>query len=566
MNIINVNISDQLQEDYLNYAISTVNRAIPSATDGLKVSHRRIIQTSIDNSFTNLVKTAKISGAVMGSLHPHSTSGPTIQGLADASNYLQPLMDLQGNQGGWSRDSRQKISSDNPASERYTESKLSQLSQLLFDLIISTRPNYDGTQQEVTEYSTALPLSLLNSNSGIGTGYASNSIGFVSENIFKAIVNINYPGKATKSLGVPDIAWNTNILKTSDLLDLHTNGKASINLQGDWSVDFSSKEIIVTKLATGNVDQFLSQVKDCVESEKLTGISSLSDETSKEIKIIIKLKKSADYNIIIAGLLKYTNLASIYSVNSTFVQNGLPKLFTPYELLQVWYQARSTALTKKFAQEKTTLTNTLNLKQELFRLLPAMKQIVAMVLESDTIEQAKFNLIRGYGIDEIVAIAILDISLKQLTKLNTTKLQTEIKQLETKLATLGLLLTDSQVLHSEICRLASNCLQFCSGRVSKVIEPSKQPELPPVKHPANQQKTTKLIKLTKQQRIFQRAQEITKLKIPSFNGLKNSTEEQLYHHLVLHTYIKVTKGFDKRKLFKMSFDEKKSILKKLSII
>jgi DNA gyrase subunit A len=561
-NYLATSVTTEIKNSYLEYAIASNARALPNATDGLKLSHRRILQICLENNYTAdhaAVKTAKISGAVMGTLHPHGSVGPVIQNLANASDYLQPLLDLQGNQGGWSRDSRQKISNDNAASERYTESRLSKLSSALFDIpvkYLNTRSNYDATSQEICNFVPALPIALLNSQQSIGTGYASQTVAFTAANIVKALL------ERSNNFGLPDFAYNTNVVKDSGILDVYETGSGKIKLTGKHVVNEKERKIVVTKLATGTVEQFLDQVKVAVTSEKVTGISKIKDLSSKVIEVEIYYKKSTNAVTLIENLYRTTNLSYIYSVNNTFVtSSGYPETLTPSQLMKIWYEERAKVLTSMFTTEVTDLNKDLEIKESLTSLLSKMKEIVSLIMESETVNQALLDLMSGYKVTEIVAKALLDLSLKQLTKLSATKLATEIQELKSKIFKLNLILSNHDTLHAEIVRRASLCLPFCSSRVSEVVNVKQEPVAKP--------KVVRVKKFTKQENIFNKAQEhadLNKIKLPRFRGLKKASEEQLFRHLVLWLHVKNTKGVDKRKLAKMTLVDLRKILQKLQIL
>ena len=561
MNYIAANISEEIKKDYLTYAISTANRAIPSSIDGLKQVQRRIIFTMLEDKLVENTKTLKISGKVAG-IHPHGDCGAAIQNLANVATCLNPLLDMQGSMGGVSTTSRQIISDDNAASTRYTGNSLNLLAQKLFDLdksLLNQQLTYDGSTKEVAEYCPALPLALLNAQNGIGVGYASNTASFVAKNIVKAILNINDENATIKALGYPDFAHNTNIVKSDEIIKLHQEGRGSISLLGSWQIN--NKEIVITKLAIGSPEKFCNAVKSALELERITGIAKLVDLSSKEICIKIVCKKAANPEIVLASLLNCTNLQATYAINNVYLINSIPQLCTPYQLLRLWYARRTEVLLNKFNLQLAAAQEQLALKSTILSLYTKLKEIAYLVINSDSAQQAQDALISSYSVSPAVAAYLLNLSLKQLTKLQQSTLITEINELKADIFKLNLLVTNPAALHAEIYRQADDCLQFCAPRVSQVIDNISSPS---VKTPIKRAK-----KLTKQEQIFARAAEIAKsknIRLPRFNGLKNSLEEQLFEHLVLHLFIRVTKGYDKRKLAKMNLEELRAILKNLNVL
>lgn len=576
---ISVDVSKQVTNDFLTYVVSTSNRAIPDAVDGLKVSHRRIVQTCLLNNYVNLVKTAKISGSLMGTLHPHGDSSAVIQNLANSSDYLQPLLKLQGNPGGYSVESRQKISSDSAASGRYTESALAALAPKLFDLVIATKPNYDGTMREVVQYSTALPLSLLNANSGIGTGYATNTVGFPAKNIVNAIAAIinKEPVAIVKALGVPDFAHNCNIVKTNGLLELHETGKGNILLQGEWQINEQKRELVITKLANGNVDQFIDQIKAGIQSEKIVGIAKIVDETAKTINVIISWKKSANSQELLGQLLANTNLQYTFNANLTFVEKLLPKVFTPSALLQLWYSQRATAVSQDLAIKLNVNKQKLEIAEGLFSLLGDIRDIVDIIVSSDNEQAAMSNIKSVWDCSDLVVNEIMKMSLKKLVKTNKEQLAHDIAVLKEDIDKLITILSTEETLHAYILKLAEECLQFCLPRVSNVIKQdetivSTQQALVVVNSAdAKEAARLKANEASKRSNAKKRAanprlamyDKACKLfgQFPAFNGMKDCPEEQLFKH-ILNKALKLRKPA----IEKMSIDEMRAKLREAKLL
>ena len=480
--LIPTSVATELTNSYLQYAISTANRAIPSAVDGLKTVQRRIIQSAFELGLLNsqpFKKVVRLDGYTLGNYHPNGSSADAIVSLCDLSSYSNPLLEGHGNLGGFSVTSRQVISANKAAAARYLEVKLAAFSEAVFDLdtkYLATKANYDGTKQEVTSFVPALPLALINSQTGIGTGYATNSVGFTAANVAKSIAFINNEQLAIKALGVPDFAHNTNIIKNNELLRLHQEGRANVSLQGEWVIESnyqyskrSKREaIIVTKLASGNPEKFCEQIKSLVEDNKLE-LAHIADESSSTIKIIIVCKASQKAANVLPVLLANTCLKATYSVNQTFIVDGLPKLVTPYEILKLWYEARSKALLNKFTTEASQLATELEIKEGVLSVLPNILDVIQTIVTADDTKAAVSSLMSNFDVTEAVANAIIGLSLKQLTKIQATKLADEIKDIKAKLEKLELLISEPSILHAEIYRLAMDCVKIAASRISQLI-------------------------------------------------------------------------------------------------
>ena len=448
----------------------------------------------------------------------HNSSGGTIINMCDASDFLNPLMQGHGNLGGWSIESRQKISGDAHAAPRYLECKLSEFSEAVFDIDIKylkTKPNYDGSSKEVVRYVPALPLALVNGQSGIGTGFATNSIGFPVSNIIKAVSKVGSAEAVAKALGAPDVPYNTNIIKNEALVELHTEGRASLDLLGEWTIeknyDTGNKRnryreaVVITKLATGHAEQFIDKVKNAFENDKIEGIANVIDETSKHIRVIIVCKNKVKAKDIIPNLVKYTTLSAKYSAKFTMVDGNLPKDFTPSQILQTWYDARVRVLLNKYTDELSIAKQRLVVVEGLLKVFPNLKDIAILIMESDTPADAKASIVQMYSVTDETADAILNIQLKKLTKLSHNELELEQTNLNSTITTLQDLIDNPVSLNKEIVRLAKAVAKYACGRVSQVIDE------PTIKAP----KKTKAAKAAESDTALEKAIKASIVKCPN---------------------------------------------------
>lgn len=478
--IITSSVASQMADDYTSYSVATANRAIPSAIDGLKLSHRRILQVCLQGNYIKWVKTARIAGEVMGNLHPHSDSSGVIQGLADVSSYLNPLVELHGNCGGYSLISRQKISNDNPAAGRYTESRLSAFGLAVFDILdldlLRTRPSYDGTQLEISEFVPALPLALINAQSGIGTGYATNTIGFPVKQIIKALETGN-----PANLGCPDLPYSSNIIKNQALIDLLTSGSSCVQSVGSWTIDYNYKlgkkstreALIITKLGGGNAEQFIEQIKNNVENGKLEGIAAVEDQTSADIKVVIVCKKDTKAESLLPALMQHTNLKFNNSIKFTLInraQGALPRNFTPMEILEEWRLARLDILLRKYTRNLLLIDQEISLTSGILSVFSNLRDIALLIMESESGDQACHAIVDKYKVTTEVAEAILEIKLKKLVKLSKVELEKKLAELEEQQAELQKLTNDSDYLSANLIILAKQAAKHCCQRISEVIE------------------------------------------------------------------------------------------------
>lgn len=507
-----VNVADQLAADYVTYAISTLNRAIPNAIDGLKVSQRRVIQSAKDLGLTSsgpFRKVSRLAGHVTGVYHPHGDASGSIVQLANASEFLYPLIKGHGNLGGFIIEGPrvgQKLSNDNAASARYLECKLSAFAEAVFDIeqdFLAKTPSYDGQTNEVVNYVPAIPLALINAQTGIGTGYATNTIAFDLNRIPGAIKALIKDSNVPSALGVPDFTSYGSVVRNDQLVRLHAEGKASIKQIGkyhleDYEVPYAKrnkdrKAICITELPSGSAESFVDRLKHLVETDKVQWVADIQDLSSGEgifVRIVLK-QNVPDVQQVVEQVLSHTSLISTYSANNTFVLGNMPKQMTPSELLKVWYDARCKALTAKFMHEQYHINQKQHVLKALIDLLPFMHQIVELIMASESSKDAVNALIDTYKLDEIQASEVLSISLRQLVKLNADKLKLEFRANAERLAELASLLTDSNKLAEYVIEQASAIVkQFAIPRrtnLSDEAEPVAEASAPIINKTAREE-------------------------------------------------------------------------------
>ncbi|MGL4567479.1 MAG: DNA gyrase subunit A [Fusobacteriaceae bacterium] len=433
-------ISKIISTDYVNYAISTVNRSIPSVVDGLKVSQRRIIQSGFElglKADKPFRKVSRWDGHVTGTLHPHGSAANAIVNMADCSENFLPLVEGHGNLGGHilvGEKAGQKLSNDNPAAPRYLEARLSQFAIDIFDIeeeYLERKPSYDGQTQEIIEYVPAVPLALINSQSGIATGYSTNTGVYGLDKILKVLEN------SKTNWGDPDFIQFCKI-KSSNKTFAET-GRDSIKLEGKLEIsDISLSDrkrnknrtvLTITELATGSAETFLEQVKSGVENGKIENIAEVNDlSNSSGINVQVILKYNSDPKKSISQLKRFTNLDSTISLNNTLVYKGIPNTFSPIDILEIWRQKRIEILSyrNKLILDKTT--KNLNLFLEIN--LHGIREIAELVLDSDN---PKSDLKDFFSLSDPCIDYILRTNLSSLTNSNINKnienLNKEVKYL-----------------------------------------------------------------------------------------------------------------------------------------
>lgn len=481
-----VNLSKEVSYDYLTYALVTANRAIPSAIDGLKVSQRRIVQTGFDlglNFNKPFKKVARWAGETSGTLHPHGDCSESIIHLANKAAFLHPLVDGHGNLGGHTTDG-QRISDDRPAAGRYVEAKLSEFCEAVFDIpqnLLNTRPSYDGQKLEICYYVPAVPLALVNSAVGIGTGYACNTASYNLKNVAKAVKELinGYELKALKALGIPDSSAYCKLLKSEGLLSAIQDGRGTITMQGNWEVTRSANKrplITISSLPDISAERLCTKAAEIAEEAQIVAVRDLSN--GEGIKVEIELKAKADVDIAVALILTKAGLQSTYSINNTFVTDGIPRQYATLELLEAWLKARRSIL-DALHQSQLDAINAKQIKVSLLvDVCENFKTIASLFSNSDDLE-ADLAKKLGYTTEQIRLL--MEFRLSQLRKLNKAALEAELAELANSAKTLEALLR-SPVLRDDliVSQVADIAKRFAKPVRTKLIdaEPAKPPAAP----------------------------------------------------------------------------------------
>ena len=332
-----VNIDQQMRSAYIDYSMSViVSRALPDVRDGFKPVHRRVLYGMKELGLvysSQTKKSARIVGEVLGKFHPHGDSSvyDAMARMAQDWSLRYPLVFGQGNFG--------SMDGDPVAAMRYTEAKLSKLSdEVLADLDKNTvdfQNNFDDSLQEPTVLPTKVPLLLLNGSSGIAVGMATNMAPHnLSECCDAICAYIDNPEITVEELmhyvKGPDFPTGGIIQGRQGIKDAFETGRGRIVIRSKTDIEVSDsgrETIVVTEIPyMVNKREMIEKIAELVENKKIEGISYINDETTmKGVRIVIRLKKDANSNVVLNTLFKYTPLQSSFSVNNVALVNGRPR-------------------------------------------------------------------------------------------------------------------------------------------------------------------------------------------------------------------------------------------------
>lgn len=441
--VVEQNIDSTIRENYMPYAMSVIlSRAIPEI-DGFKPSHRKLLYTMYKMGLLNgaRTKSANIVGATM-KLNPHGDSAIYDTMVRLSRGYealLHPYVDSKGNFGKfYSRDMAW-------AASRYTEAKLDKICNELFRDIdkdtVDFVDNYDNTMKEPSLLPVAFPSVLVNTNTGIAVGMASNICSFnlkeICETTAALIRDPNHD--VMQTLPAPDFIGGCQIIYDENALrQVYETGKGGIKLRARYQYDKSANCIDVLSIpSTTTCEVIIEKIIDLVKAGKIKDIADVRDETGIDgLKITIDLKRGVDPDRLMAKLYRFTTLEDSFSCNFNVLIGGVPMVLGVKALLEEWIAFRIECVRRRTYFDRNKKAEKLHLLKGLEAILLDIDKAVKIVRETDEESEVVPNLMIGFGIDEVQAEYVAEIKLRHLNREYILKRTAEIEALEKEIAEL----------------------------------------------------------------------------------------------------------------------------------
>lgn len=441
--VVEQNIDSTIRENYMPYAMSVIlSRAIPEI-DGFKPSHRKLLYTMYKMGLLNgaRTKSANIVGATM-KLNPHGDSAIYDTMVRLSRGYealLHPYVDSKGNFGKfYSRDMAW-------AASRYTEAKLDKICNELFRDIdkdtVDFVDNYDNTMKEPSLLPVAFPSVLVNTNTGIAVGMASNICSFnlkeICETTAALIRDPNHD--IMQTLPAPDFIGGCQIIYDENTLrQVYETGKGGIKLRARYEYDKSANCIDVLSIpSTTTCEVIIEKIIDLVKAGKIKDIADVRDETGIDgLKITIDLKRGVDPDRLMAKLYRFTTLEDSFSCNFNVLIGGVPRVLGVKALLEEWIAFRIECVRRRTYFDRNKKAEKLHLLKGLEAILLDIDKAVKIVRETDEEAEVVPNLMIGFGIDEVQAEYVAEIKLRHLNREYILKRTAEIEALEKEIAEL----------------------------------------------------------------------------------------------------------------------------------
>jgi DNA gyrase subunit A len=470
---------------FLEYALAVNgSRQVPDVRDGLKPVHRRILWSMWTQGLRPdrpFVKCARITGDVIAKYHPHGDTSvyEALVGMAQPFSMSVPLVDFHGNYG----------SPDFPAAaSRYTECRPAPAALALLDGIesgtVDLLPNFDGLEDEPVVLPASFPNLLVNGTFGIGVGLSTaippHNPGEVAAAALHLVAN---PDASIEDLMVhlpgPDFPTAGQIVDAESLVDVYRSGRGRVALRGRWTVEEGkrgAKRIIITELpfargAAVSTTEVGARIVKLVTDGRLSGIRDVRNESAEDaVRLVVELRPEANAEQVVGILLKDTNLQVTVPVRMiALTAAGVPQLFNLRGLLDAWIAHRTDVIERRSRHRLEVIAERLHVLDGLLVCLLDLDAVIALVRASDDRAAARTGLMERFGLTELQANYVLDLTLGRLTRLARLEIEQEAEALRTEQAELTALVSDPSRLRAQVgVELAEAATAFTFGRRTEI--------------------------------------------------------------------------------------------------
>jgi len=452
-------IEVEMQRSYLDYAMSViVGRALPDVRDGLKPVHRRVLYAMYDGGYRpdrGYFKCARVVGDVMGNYHPHGDASiyDALVRLAQPWSLRYPLVDGNGNFG--------SPGNDPPAAQRYTECRLQQLAmEMLRDIdqeTVDFASNYDGRSLEPSVLPSRIPNLLVNGSAGIAVGMATN---IPPHNLREVAAGVHWalehPLASSEELldallarvQGPDFPTGALIVGRQGIAEAYRTGRGSITMRAVVEVDEDAKGrtiLVATELPYQvNPDNLALAIAELVKEGRVNGIADVRDEGSQRTgqRLVVVLKRDAVAKVVLNNLYKHTQLQYTFGANMLSIVDGVPRTLRLDEMVQFYVDHQVDVIVRRTRYRLRKAEERAHILRGYGRALDRLDDVIALIRGSDSADAAREGLMALLEIDEIQALAILDMQLRRLAALERQRILDELAEREAEISDLTAILAD----------------------------------------------------------------------------------------------------------------------------
>ena len=476
--IVDIPMEKRVKTAFIEYAMSViVARALPDVRDGLKPVHRRILYAMYEDKLTfdrPFCKSATTVGNVLGRYHPHGDAAvyDSMVRLAQPFNMRYTLIDGHGNFG--------NVDGDGAAAYRYTEARMSKIANaMLTDIekeVVPFSPNFDNRLREPDVLPARFPNLLVNGSVGIAVGMATNvpphNLGEVIDGTLHLIKN---PDATVADLMTfikgPDFPTNGIICGTSGIYNAYRTGRGKIIVRARATIEEDKRRIVITEIPYQvNKSMLVESMANLVKDKKIEGITDIRDESGKAgMKIVVDFRRDANGAVILNQLYKYTQLQDTCAVNMIALVNGEPKLLGIKEILEHYIKHQENVVRRRTEYDLEKTRARVHVLEGLKIAIDNIDEVIKTIRASASVAEARDNLVERFGLTQIQAQAIVEMTLGKLSGLERIKVEEElaaklelIKELEEILANESKLL---EIISNELLEIKE---KFADGRRTEI--------------------------------------------------------------------------------------------------
>jgi DNA gyrase subunit A len=478
-----IEINLEMERSFLEYSMSViVTRALPDARDGLKPVHRRILYSMFDQGLRPdrpFAKCAKVVGEVMGTYHPHGDSSiyDALVRMVQDFSMRHPLISGHGNFGGTGPD-------EGAAAMRYTECRLAPLALEMLDSIdeetVDFEPNYDNSTQQPVVLPSRFPNLLVNGSQGIAVGMATkippHNLGEVIDATLHLLANPDAtPDDLMKFVKGPDFPTKAQILGRQGVLDAYRSGRGSIKLRAVAEIEETNRDtrIVVTEFPYEvSVESIEEKIFDLVKNGDLEGIAAVqNDSAGRQARLVIRLKRDANANVILNKLYKNTSLQTTFAVNMLALVDGVPRTLNLAQALTHYIAHQVDVVTRRTQFRLRKAEARAHIVEGLLKAIDMLDQVIATIRGSDDRPAARVALMAApFSFSEEQANHILDMTLGRLTRLGRSELEEEMAKLRETIAELQSILASDVKLRGVIAdEIAAIKDKYANDRLTQIV-------------------------------------------------------------------------------------------------
>ena len=449
--IVDVGIEREVKKSFIEYSMSVIMaRALPDVRDGMKPGQRRILYAMYEDGLVHskpFRKSATTVGNVLGRYHPHGDAAVygTMVRMAQPFSLRYTLVEGHGNFG--------SVDGDPPAAYRYTEARLDRIAdEMMRDLdknVVPMMPNFDNQLQEPTVLPSRFPNLLVNGSMGIAVGMATNIPPHnMGEVIDATIYRMDHPecgvDELMEYIKGPDFPTAAIIYGVNGIRQAYTTGKGHIMVRSRSQTDEEKRQIVFTEIPFGvNKSMLCESIANCVKEKKIEGITELRDESGRDgMRIVVEYRRDGNPQIILNQLYKYTQLQETFAINMLALVNNEPKVLTLTNILDHYITHQESVITRRTQFDLDKAKARAHIFEGYKIALDNIDEIVQIMKSSRSIPESKQTLMDRFGLSELQAQAIVEMTLGKLTGMERSKIEEELLRLHNLIAELEAILAD----------------------------------------------------------------------------------------------------------------------------